>query len=107
MIATLPEESRERLLKLCKPVNLNRRAVLTQSGQLAEHAYFPLDSYVAVVLNMANSNDVQVDLTGNEGMVNVSLVLGVQVASLTSIVQGAGRAFRIHHSELKTLLDAN
>ena len=107
LIATLPEESRERFLERCKLVNLNRRAVLTQSGQLAEHAYFPLDSYVAVVLNMANSNDVQVDLTGNEGMVNVSLVLGVQVASLTSIVQGAGRAFRIHHSELQTLLDAD
>ena len=107
LIATLPEKSRECFLKRCKLVNLSRRAVLTQSGQLAEHAYFPLDSYVAVVLNMANSNDVQVDLTGNEGMVNVSLVLGVQVASLTSTVQGAGRAFRIHHSELQTLLDAD
>lgn len=107
LIATLSEESRECFLQRCKLVNLNRRAVLTQSGQLAEHAYFPLDSYVAVVLNMANLNDVQVDLTGNEGMVNVSLVLGVQVASLTSIVQGAGRAFRIHHSELQTLLDAD
>ena len=107
LIAILPEESRESFLEHCKLVNLQRQDVLTRSGQFAEHAYFPLDSYVAVVLSMADSNDVQVDLIGNEGMVNVALVLGVRPASLTSVVQGAGRAFRIRHSELHQLLDAD
>lgn len=106
LIAILPEESREIFLEQCKLVNLQRQDVLTQSGQFAEYAYFPLDSYVAVVLSMADSTEVQVDLIGNEGMVNVSLVLGVRVASLTNVVQGAGRAFRIRHSELQKLLDA-
>ena len=104
LIAKLPDASRESFLDHCELVNLQRQAVLTQSGQLAEHGYFPIDSYIAVVLNMVNSNDVQVDLTGNEGMVNVSLVLGVRPATLTSVVQGAGRAFRIHHIELQNLL---
>ena len=107
LIAILPDESREFFLEHCELVNVQRQDVLTQSGQFAEHAYFPLDSYVAVVLNMADSNDVQVDLTGNEGMINVSLVLGVQVASFTCVVQGAGRAFRIHHTELQKMLDVD
>ena len=107
LIAILPEESREFFLEHCELVSVQRQDVLTQSGQFAEHAYFPLDSYVAVVLNMADSSDVQVDLTGNEGMVNISLVLGVRVASLTNVVQGAGRAFRIHHTELQKLLDVD
>ena len=107
LIAILPEESREFFLEHCELVSVQRQDVLTQSGQFAEHAYFPLDSYVAVVLNMADSSDVQVDLTGNEGMVNISLVLGVRVASLTNVVQGAGRAFRIHHTELHKLLDVD
>ena len=107
LIASLPEESRELFLEYCDLVNVQRQDVLTRSGQLSEHAYFPLDSYVAVVLNMADSNDVQVALTGNEGMVNVSLVLGVRVASLTNVVQGAGRAFRIHHTALQKLLEVD
>lgn len=107
LIAILPEKSREFFLEHCKLVSVQRQDVLSQSGQFAEHAYFPLDSYVSVVLNMADSNDVQVDLTGNEGMVNISLVLGVRVASLTNVVQGSGRAFRIHHTELQKLLDVD
>ena len=105
LIAILPDESRESFLEHCELVSVQRQDVLTKSGQVTEHAYFPLDSYVAVILNMADLNDVQVDLTGNEGMVNVSLVLGVRVASLTNVVQGAGRAFRMHHTELQKLLD--
>ena len=107
LIARLPEESREWFLDACELVNLQRQNVLTQSGQLTDYAYFPLDSYIAVVVTMENSNDIQVDLTGNEGMVNVALVLGVRAATLTSIVQGAGRAFRIHHGKLQKLLDAD
>lgn len=56
---------------------------------------------------MADSSDVQVALTGNEGMVNVSLVLDVQVSSLTNVAQGAGRAFRIHHTDLQKLLNVD
>ena len=105
LIAALPEDSRVSFLRHCQLVSVQRQEVLTQSGESAEYAYFPVDSYVAVVLNMANLNDIQVDLTGNEGAVNVSLVLGVRVATLTSTVQGAGRAFRIHYIELQKLLE--
>ena len=104
LIASLPEASRERFLEQCELVNLQRQDVLAQPEQLAENAYFPLDSYVAVISNIDNSNDVQVDLTGNEGMVNASLVLGIRTASLTNRVQGAGRAYRIHHAQLHKLL---
>lgn len=107
LIAILPDESRGIFLEHCKLVRLQRQDVLTQSGQFAEYAYFPLDCYIAVVLSMPGLNDVQVDLIGNEGMVNVSLVLGARPASLTNVVQGAGRAFRIRHGELHKLLDSD
>ena len=107
LIANLPEESREWFLEACELVNLQRQDVLSRSEQLSEYAYFPLDSYVAVFVTMESSNDIQVDLTGNEGMVNVSLVLGVRAATLTNTVLGAGRAFRIHHAALQKLLDVD
>ena len=107
LIAALPEDSRAYFLERCELVSLQRQDVLTKSGQLAEHAYFPIDSFVAAVMKLDDSGDVQVDLTGNEGMVNVSLVLGSPVSSLTNTVQGAGRAFRIHHIQLKDLLETD
>lgn len=105
LIAILPEDSRELLLEHCELVTLQRQDVLTQSGQFADYAYFPLDSYVAVVLDLPDSKGVQVDLIGNEGMVNVSLVLGMRPATLTKVVQGAGRAFQILHVDLHKLMD--
>ena len=54
LIAILPDESRESFLEHCELVSVQRQDVLTKSGQVAEHTYFPLDSYVAVILNMAD-----------------------------------------------------
>ena len=107
LVAALPAEPRAFLLEHCELVDLQRQDILTVAGQRAEHVYFPIDSFVAAVLNLENMNSVQVGLIGNEGMVNVSLVLGMHVASLTSVVQGAGRAFRIRHCEMQELLDVN
>ena len=107
LLAALPAGSRALLLGHCELVDLQRQDILTQAGEFADHAYFPIDSFVAAIVNMEDESSVQVGLIGNEGMVNVSLVLGVRVASLTYVVQGAGRAYRIRHRELQELLGVN
>ena len=95
------------MLKHCHLVNLQRQEVLTEAGLDIEYAYFPIDSFVAAVRNLENKRNGQVALIGNEGMVNVCLALGVGVASLTSVVQGSGRAYRIGCTELQRLLEAH
>lgn len=107
LVAILPTEFRDFFLEHCELVNFRRQDVLTEAAQHADHAYFPIDGFVAVLLCMENANDVQVGLIGNEGMVNVSLVLGAHRASMTSVVQGEGRAFRIRNHELQELLCAH
>lgn len=107
LIAALPVETRALFLEHCELVILHRQDVLSQSGQDAEHTYFPIDCFVSVILKLEDANAVQVGLTGNEGMVNLSLILGMRVATLTSVVQSAGRAFRIRHNEIQELLHAN
>lgn len=105
LVADLPAEPRALLLEHCELVDLQRQDLLTEAGQCADYAYFPIDSFVGSVLKLEHSNNVQVSLTGNEGMVNIELVLGMRAASLTSVVQGAGRAFKIHRIELQKMLD--
>ena len=104
LLAALPAESRALFLEHCELVDLNRQDVLTLAGQTTDYAYFPIDSFIASILKLEDASDVQFGLTGNEGMVNVSLVLGMSVASTTSVVQGAGRAYRISQHELQEQL---
>lgn len=104
LLAALPAESRALFLEHCELVDLNRQDVLTLAGQTTDYAYFPIDSFIASILKLEDASDVQFGLTGNEGMVNVSLVLGISVASTTSVVQGAGRAYRISQHELQEQL---
>lgn len=104
LLAALPAESRALFLEHCELVDLNRQDVLTLAGQTTDYAYFPIDSFIASILKLEDASDVQFGLTGNEGMVNVSLVLGISVASTTSVVQGAGRAYRISQYELQEQL---
>ena len=106
LVATLSAESRAFFLEHCELVDLQRHDVLTEVGQHADHAYFPIDGFVAALLRLENTGDVQVGLIGNEGMINVSLVLGVKAATMSSVVQGNGRAFRIRNHELQKLLRA-
>ena len=107
LVAALPPPLQALLLKHCHLVNLQRQEVLTEAGLDIEYAYFPIDSFVAAVRNLENKRNGQVALIGNEGMVNVCLALGVGVASLTSVVQGSGRAYRIGCTELQRLLEAH
>lgn len=104
LVAVLPAESRVLFLDHCELVDLNRQDVLTLAGQTTDYAYFPIDSFIASILKLEDASDVQFGLTGNEGMVNVSLVLGISVASTTSVVQGAGRAYRISQHDLQEQL---
>ena len=104
LLAALPAESRALFLEHCELVDLNRQDVLTLAGQTTDYAYFPIDSFIASILKLEDASDVQFGLTGNEGMVNVSLVLGISVTSTTSVVQGAGRAYRISQHELQEQL---
>ena len=107
LVAAFPAESRSIFLDRCELVDLHQHDVLTQEGQHAEYAYFPVDSFVAAMLNLDGDSAVQVGLMGSEGMVNVSSALGIGVASLTSLVQGAGRAFRMGHHDLIKQLETN
>ena len=106
LVATLPAQFRDFLLEHCELIDLERQDVLTEAGQYADCAYFPIDGFIASLLSLENANNVQVGLIGNEGMVNASLVLGTELASMSSVVQGNGRAFRIRNRELQELLGA-
>lgn len=104
LIALIPPIDRAIFLEHSEMVELKVQTVLVEAGENPEHAYFPVDSVVTTLLPVNGAGDIEMGLVGNEGMVNTSMVLGVRSAAFTTVVQCAGRSFKIHRRSLEQLL---
>jgi CRP-like cAMP-binding protein len=95
LIAALPRKDRQHLLERCEQVELGYADVLCESGKPIRHVYFPTDSIVSLVMPVAGHSGLEVGLIGNEGVLGIPVVLGVNVWPLRAVVQGAGPAWRL------------
>ena len=95
LIQLLPRKDRQRLLAVCKPVELALAAVLCEPDKASRHVYFPTQGFVSLVAMTEGSPGVEVGMIGREGMLGAQLALGVDTAPLHAVVQGAGTAWRI------------
>ena len=80
--------------------------MLWEPGQPIRHAYFPLDGFVSQLIPVYGRDNLEVALVGNEGMLGVSLVLGVKTSHLQTVVQGSGSALRIRAANFDRTLAA-
>ena len=95
LLASLPRKDRQRFLAGCTPVDLPMGAILAEPGVRIRHLYFPIESFISLTTPTDKGTTLEVGLVGNEGMLGISLILGVDVAPLHALVQGKGRALRI------------
>ena len=101
LIDGLPSEEQTRVLGRCDLVALTFGDVLFESGQVIRHVYFPLDGFISQMTLLDDRRPLEVALTGNEGMVGETLILGVPAAPMRAIVQGSGQLLRMKAMDLK------
>ena len=107
LLAALPDADRLRLTGNHAPVDLTLHDVLNESGDRIRHVYFPIDGYISLIAPGAGRAQLEIGLVGNEGMVGVPLLLGVNVSPLRTLVQGAGHAWRIDTATFLSELESN
>jgi hypothetical protein len=76
-LEALPGSDLRHVLAAGETVELVFADVLYASQERLEHVYFPVTSFISMVMPVDDSSFLEVGLVGNEGMFGIPLVLGV------------------------------
>jgi CRP-like cAMP-binding protein len=95
ILASVPDEELSGLLARATLESVHSRQVLIKRGERIGSVYFPLSGLYSLLAPAANSDSVEVGVSGREGMVGISVHLGVPTSYATAIVQVPGEVLRI------------
>jgi CRP-like cAMP-binding protein len=104
LLADLPDSEFRTLITKSELIQLVYADILTNRDDPIDYVYFPVDSIISLVAPIEESRGMEVTMIGNEGMLGITLMLGVNVAPFSALVQKSGSAIRIDsHSFLNSL----
>lgn len=107
LIAALPRANRLRFLAACDPVELAFAELLAEPGDRIRHVWFPTAGFISLIQPIDGAAGLEVGLVGDEGMLGMPLMLGVDIWPLKALVQGAGPALRMQASQFRRELAAS
>jgi CRP-like cAMP-binding protein len=100
LLAAVPETVLHDWLSCLEIVDLPFGMVLYEDGEVLSHIYFPIDAVISYVQPLEDGSVIELAVIGNEGMVGVSVVLGMSTASGCAMVQIAGSSLKINTLEI-------
>ena len=95
LLATLPIEDRLRMMENCESIEVRFAEVLSKPGAPILYAYFPTSCVISSVMPNDSGVRLEIGLIGNEGMLGMPLMLGIDAAPFHSVIQCAGLVVRI------------
>src|SRR5947209_2394773 len=101
LLAALPEKEYQRLLPELEQVTLPFAEVLYEPGDRIRHVYFPNDSIISLLAEVAERSTLEVCIVGGEGMAGIPVFMGVDTSRYRALVQGAGTAMRMSAASLR------
>jgi CRP-like cAMP-binding protein len=104
LLYRLPQQELAAFMAGCESVTLTFGDVLVEPGASIEQVYFPIDSFISLIVALDDGDTLEVAMAGREGMMGASLLLGVRQSPLRALVQGAGLALRMEADRFQALL---
>ena len=101
LLASLPAPEIKRLAPHLVPVTLEVNQTLHDAGQTVDTVYFLEQGICSIVASMESGNTIEVGITGRDGLVGTSAILGTGLAMNRSYMQLAGHGFRVKAKVLK------
>ncbi len=96
LFKSMPIPEWERLLPHIHEFDMPLGLVISESGDKANHLYFPTTAIVSLLYGLENGASAEIAVVGNEGCVGISLFMGGQSTLSSAVVQSAGKSYRIN-----------
>jgi CRP-like cAMP-binding protein len=101
LLAALPADDFTRLLPDLELIPMPLGWAVYESGGKLDYMYFPTTSIVSLLYVMESGASAEIAITGNEGLVGISLFMGGESTPSRAVVQSAGYGYRLKASVLK------
>jgi len=95
LLARLPGKEYRRLFPSLENVALNYGEHVYERGDVIDDVYFPSSGIVSLLTTVENSGTLEVGIIGNEGMLGLSVFLGVKTSNNRAVIQGEGSAMKL------------
>jgi CRP-like cAMP-binding protein len=107
LLASLPEPDYQRLAVQLERVPMPLGMAVYESGGAQGFVYFPADSIVSLLYVLEDGASTEIAVTGNEGLVGISLFMGGESTPSRAVVQSAGHGFRVRGAALKRVFESS
>lgn len=104
IIAALPSAEYELVVPHLETVSLKRGQILQMPDQRIDFLYFPTTCMISLLASLEGGETVETGVVGAEGMVGISVALGVETSTSEALVQADGEAFRMKAKALGPLI---
>jgi CRP-like cAMP-binding protein len=101
LLAALPKKDYQALERHLEEIPLVFETILYQPQALITDVYFPNSGIVSLLAEINGRSTLEVGMVGNEGLVGLSVFLGVDTSPNRAVVQGAGSAMKMKASVLR------
>ena len=105
LLNSLPPAQHAQLARRCETVELTLAQVLSEPGLPLDHVYFPLSSFLSLVVRVDAHPGLEVGMIGREGMLGSELALALAATPFRTLVQGAGTCLRMETTDFRTQLE--
>lgn len=104
VLLSLPDQEYNLLRPHLEPAELPQYDILHEPGEKIDFAYFLNEGMTSLVALSSDGRSVEVGIVGKEGMVGMSLTMGLQRAIFRAIMQMPGSGVRIRAEVFQEVL---